>query len=106
MQVLVLTPTRELAKQVRVLKLAKIQRQPFIVHCIECYKLMIHVPKELWILCFKTSQIADEFEYLKSDVAMQCLYGGVPYGPQGIRVLVIVIEQPSFFDLHFTSQFV
>ena len=61
--------------------------QPFIVYCIECCNQMIHVPQELWILCFKTSQIADEFDYLKCDVAMQCLYGGVSYGPQGIRVL-------------------
>lgn len=30
-------------------------------------------------------QIGDEFDYLKSDLAMQCLYGGVSYGPQGIH---------------------
>ena len=30
-----------------------------------------------------TLQIGDEFDHFKSDLAMQCLYGGVSYGPQG-----------------------
>ena len=64
-----------------------------------------NVPQDLWILCFKTSQIADEFDHLKSNLAMHCLYGGVSYGPQGINVPVIIIEQSSFPDLHLTSQF-
>lgn len=38
------------------------------------------------MLCFAlTLQIGDEFDYFKSDLAMQCLYGGVSYGPQGTQ---------------------
>lgn len=43
-------------------------------------------------------QIADEFEYLKSDLAMHCLYGGVPYGPQAGAIrngLDIVVGTPG-----------
>ncbi|KAL9962877.1 hypothetical protein ACROYT_G032027 [Oculina patagonica] len=56
-KVLVLTPTRELAKQ-----------------------------------------IGDEFDHFKSDLAMQCLYGGVSYGPQATAIrngLDVVVGTPG-----------
>jgi len=44
--------------------------------------------KSQWFLCFPlTLQISDEFDYLKSDLAMHCLYGGVSYGPQGMPLI-------------------
>lgn len=43
-------------------------------------------------------QVADEFDYLKCDLAMHCLYGGVSYGPQAGAIrngLDIVVGTPG-----------